>query len=122
MDEYTKDLVRKTILEMDTAIKEHKERDNTFTFSILEQAKKYMQMFLDEADRTDWIPCGERLPDIPEENPYLDNKRLEMYLVDVGVKYPIRAFWNGKAFTDGWVEWNAIAWMPLPEPYKHEKK
>lgn len=68
-----------------------------------------------------WIPCSERLPEEPEENPELDYKPLELYLVSIpGVKYPFRAFWNGKFFTDGWDKVDAIAWMPLPAPYQKE--
>lgn len=65
-----------------------------------------------------WIPVEERLPEAPEENPIFDNKPLELYLVDIGVKYPIRAFWNGREFTDGWSILKVIAWQPLPEQYR----
>lgn len=65
-----------------------------------------------------WISVEERLPEVPEENPIFDNKPLELYLVDIGAEYPIRAFWNGSDFTDGWTILKAIAWQPLPEPYK----
>lgn len=69
-----------------------------------------------------WIPCEERLPEVPEENPLFDNKPLELYLVDIGIKYPIRAFWNGREFTDGWSILKVIAWQPLPKSYKPEEK
>jgi len=36
-------------------------------------------------------------------------------------KYPFRAFWNGKFFTDGLNKVDAVAWMPLPSPYHPEK-
>ncbi len=65
-----------------------------------------------------WIPVEKKLPEVPEENPIFDNKPLELYLVDIGAEYPIRAFWNGSDFTDGWTILKAIAWQPLPEPYK----
>ena len=69
-----------------------------------------------------WIPCSERLPEEPEENPELDYKPLELYLVSIpGVKYPFRAFWNGECFTDGWYKVDAVAWMPLPSSYQPEK-
>ena len=69
-----------------------------------------------------WIPCSERLPEEPEENPEFEGKPVELYLVSFkGIKYPWRAFWNGKDFTDGWDIVNPEAWMPLPEPYKPEK-
>ena len=71
---------------------------------------------------TNWIPCSERLPEEPGENPEFDGKPLELYLVSFkGTKYPWRAFWNGKNFTDGWSIVHPEAWMPLPEPYKPEK-
>ena len=30
-----------------------------------------------------WIPCSERLPEQPKENPVFDGKELELYLVTV---------------------------------------
>ena len=68
-----------------------------------------------------WVPCSERLPEEPEENPDFDYKPLELYLV-CGSKeeYPFRAFWNGKFFTDGWYKLEVAAWMPLPSPYQKE--
>lgn len=74
-----------------------------------------------DADVFSWIPVEERLPEIPEENPFLENKLLELYLVDIGEKYPIRAFWNRSVFTDGWSILDVKAWMPLPEPYKERE-
>lgn len=68
-----------------------------------------------------WIPVDERLPEEPKENPVFDDKPLELYLVDMGGSYPLRAFWNGKRFTDGWSVLNVIAWRPLPEPYSPER-
>ena len=68
-----------------------------------------------------WIPVDDRLPEGPKENPVFDDKPLELYLVDMGGSYPLRAFWNGKEFTDGWIVLNVIAWMPLPEPYSPER-
>ena len=72
-------------------------------------------------DNDGWIPVDERLPEEPKENPVFDDKPLELYLVDMGGSYPLRAFWNGKQFTDGWSVLNVIAWRPLPEPYRPER-
>lgn len=69
-------------------------------------------------DNDGWIPVDERLPEEPEENPVFNDKPLELYLVDMGGSYPLRAFWNGKKFTDGWSALDVKAWMPLPEPYR----
>lgn len=69
-----------------------------------------------------WIPVEKELPPAPEENPFFDGKPVEMYLVSLkGTKYPWRAFWTGKNFTDGWSIVHPEAWMPLPEEYKPEK-
>ena len=69
-----------------------------------------------------WIPCSERLPDEPKENPFFEGKPLELYLVSMKHgEYPFSAFWNGKDFTDGWSVVHPEAWMPLPEPYNPEK-
>lgn len=66
-----------------------------------------------------WIPVEERMPEEPKANPQFEGKKIELYLVTVnGTKYPFRAFWNGKFFTDGWSKCEVIAWRPLPEPYK----
>ena len=72
-------------------------------------------------DNDVWIPVDERLPEEPKENPVFDDKPLELYLVDMGGSYPLRAFWNGKQFTDGWSVLNVIAWRPLPDPYRPER-
>lgn len=69
-------------------------------------------------DNNGWIPCSKELPPQPKENPIFDSKPLELYLVtEKYADYPIRAFWNGKFFTDGWSKVDVLAWQPLPEPY-----
>lgn len=66
-----------------------------------------------------WIPCERELPPQPKENPIFEYKPLELYLVtDKDVDYPLRAFWNGKCFTDGWFKLEVSAWQPLPAPYQ----
>lgn len=82
-----------------------------------------------ELTKQKWIPCSERKPEYPKENPMFDGKHLEMYLVTVNCEssnlyqvYPFRAFWNGHLFTDGWEILDVIAWMHLPKPYKGEDK
>lgn len=67
----------------------------------------------------EWIPCSEALPPKPKENRAFDKK--PAYLVSVnGEDYPYRATWNGRYFMDGFLILEAVAWMPLPEPYKGE--
>lgn len=69
-----------------------------------------------------WISVKWLLPEKPKENPVFDGKELELYLVDIGANYPLRAFWNGKKFTDGWSILNVKAWQPLPKRYRPERK
>lgn len=81
----------------------------------LAAAKQIMEVL--KQRKTGWIPAKERLPKEPKQNPKLDDRPMEMYLVDNGEDYPFRAFWNGKYFHDGWRRLDVLAWMPLPEPY-----
>lgn len=81
-----------------------------------------LQELVDKADSFEWIPVSERLPEPPRENPALDYKPLEVYLVSVSDEgYPIRAFWDGKNFGAGMFKLDVKAWMPLPKPYKEKE-
>lgn len=86
-----------------------------------QQGKLIVEIAADEFNNG-WIPCSERLPEEPKENPILDYKPLELYLVSVeGADYSFRAFWNGEIFFDGFSKLeNVIAWQPLPEVYKKQ--
>lgn len=85
--------------------------------------KWYLKGYEDGKKSNDgWIPVEERLPEKPKETPVFDGKELELYLVDIGANYPLRAFWNGQKFTDGWSVLNVKAWQPLPKRYRPERK
>lgn len=95
-----------------------------FCFNILQKiiSKKELKDTLLRGQQMKWIPCSERLPEEPKENPVFDGKCLEVYLVTTKYgSYPFRAFWDGINFTDGWQILDAIAWMTLPEPYREEE-
>ena len=90
-----------------------------------EETAKAIELGIQALKENTWIPCSERMPEEPKENPVFDGKYLEVYLVttkygsnEQDKVYPFRAFWNGINFTDGWNILDVIAWMPLPEPYK----
>lgn len=87
------------------------------TVVLLDDVEEILEKHMNEG----WIQVEERLPEEPEENPVFDDKPLELYLVDIGGSYPLRAFWNGKKFTDGWSALDVKAWMPLPDPYHPER-
>lgn len=88
---------------------------------LIDLSIKYSEEYINTSTDTSsgWIPCSERLPEMPKENPLFEYKPLEVYLVSLSsTDYPWRAFWNGKYFTDGFSKVEPIAWMPLPAPYK----
>ena len=121
-------VLEKILEEIDKTEENYSHRGHSPTFlkgacNMYADVKGIIRSHMDEVPDTnigDWIPVSERLPEMPEENPILDNKPLEIYIVDIGEHYPFRAFWNGKNFTDGWNILKVIAWKPLPEPYKEE--
>lgn len=92
-----------------------------------EETTKAIELGIQALKENTWIPCSERPPEEPKENPVFDGKYLEVYLVttkygsnEQDKVYPFRAFWNGINFTDGRRILDVIAWMSLPEPYKGE--
>lgn len=114
--------LEKILKEIDQEVKEYMEIDfgdeyNCGIKDMAKMAKKIIRKHMNDG----WIPVEERLPEDPKENPAFDDKPLELYLVDMGGSYPLRAFWNGKRFTDGWSILDVKAWRPLPEPYHPER-
>ena len=74
---------------------------------------------LPSAEKTDWIPCSEQMPEVCD-------RVLVTVLVD-GERYVDTAIAGGTYIDDffdthiDWDEGNSphiIAWMPLPKPYK----
>lgn len=74
--------------------------------------------------RVDWIPVTERLPD------GCDDVLITVQIPDEGDDlFVLVGWWN--ATLKSWavydepgskIEYNVIAWAPLPEPYKGEKR
>lgn len=102
-------------------ILQYRKDNNLYAGKQVVEIEKIIRSHMDDIPNDGWIPVEERLPETPKENLAFDNKPVELYLVDIGHEYPIRAFWNGKNFVDGWSVLKAIAWRPLPEPYKPKK-
>lgn len=59
-------------------------------------------------ERTRWIPCSERLPDMPGD--YQVCTKNEYY----GTKNVSKRYFNGVCWSGRWT--NITHWMPLPEP------
>ena len=101
----------------------HEQLDEYNVYSVDEIFEMIDEQPTVEAKPVEWIPCSERLPEEPNENPIFEGNPLELYLVSVKyADYPFRAFWNGKFFTDGFSKLKVIAWMPLPAPYNADMR
>lgn len=61
-----------------------------------------------EAHKQRWIPCSERMPDMPGD--YLVCTKNEYY----GTKNVSKRYFNGGCWSGRWT--NITHWMPLPEP------
>ena len=125
--------LEKTLLEIECSIKDHKRRGNTHTQSVLEQARDIIWMCVQEArtpsklkeilerkasrDTGGWIPVEERLPE--DAGTYMITAT-EGKLVHVTF-----AKWQNRYkkfdMTGRRSRWKAIAWQPLPEPYRPER-
>lgn len=94
---------------------------------LADTALKIMELLMDGyrpyTIMQEWMPVGERLPE--ESDPVLlyyerdswqDNKRLRVKDIDKGWQ------WDGFWHVDGVSGVKAIAWMPLPQPYKEGEK
>lgn len=97
-------------------------KKNSIFETITNVEGKNIYEMIEESKVNEWVLVEERLPDIPTPNDYFDNKHIELYLVDIGDRYPLRAIRNGKIFTDGFHELDVIKWMPLPKLYRKDEK
>lgn len=80
-------------------------------------ALKYMVaigMAIEALKRTQWIPCSERLPE--------NSRSVLIFSKNGGVAEG--CYTEAKGWLQfRWIAYvDAIAWMPLPEPYREEKK
>lgn len=119
--------LEKTLLEIESSIKDHKRRGNTHTQSVLEQARDIIGMcaqaartpsdlkeILDRETTGGWIPVEERLPD-ESLNSVIgwDEYRERCCFVQYyGGKWSLRADREPIKI---------IAWRPLPEPHHPER-
>lgn len=81
---------------------------------------------MDEVENDGWIPVEERLPEDNHKGIYdMQLVTLEDGEVCMGVyNNREKEWWTRKQEGERWYtnKHNVIAWQPLPEPYKEEKK
>lgn len=129
--------IEKTLAEIKTAIKSNRERDNTFTAGVLEDAYKIIQKLKDTSTNNGWIPISERLPKehasvfakfkgTDKWNNAMFEKISDIVNVTV-VDESGEGVTTHAHLVDG--KWSCdllkvnkayriTAWQPLPEPYK----
>lgn len=74
------------------------------------------------SEKDDWIPCSERLPEVPEgiEDDYCPEFNVTIKGADKATTLKFAP--NGTWFDDSGEVYNVIAWKPLPEPYRAADK
>lgn len=89
--------------------------------------QQYDKGYEDAKREQQWIPCSERLPQWGEDClvtvkfKYEWEKEYE-YHTDVGSYRPDGKWNTYNDWYEGQEYFEAIAWMPLPEPYKESEK
>ena len=79
--------------------------------------KKIMNMLYDELHKKDWIPCSERMPEVPEGT---DDEDCPEYIVTIEASKEatvLKCDPSGTWFDDLGCVYDVTAWQPLPEPY-----
>ena len=108
--------LEKTLMEIESAIKDHERRGNTHTQSVLQIAHEIIAVCAKYA-RT--------LPDLEERLPEeVDERQDILILLSSGrmvVANYVKTANKGKIFFDGYDMFHPVAWQLLPEPYKPEK-
>lgn len=82
--------------------------DDTYDITIHCESEEEQQKAIEQLKSLQWIPCSERLPKYGEA--VLTVNEDEDYEINHVIDED-----NGEWFFD-----DAIAWMPLPEPYKEK--
>lgn len=128
--------LEKTLLEIESSIKDHERRGNTHTQSVLEQARDIIGMCaqaartpsdLKEILRTHagWIPVEERLPEVDEDTEEtIEDDDCPEYIVTIrGASESTTLKYNpdGTCFDENGCIYDVIAWRPLPETYQAER-
>ena len=97
-------------------------RYEPYTTIVVETEEEFNELNkrLELAEKMQWIPCSERLPEI-REGLYSSNCVLTTMVSAGGSSFVCVGFYHkGIGWINGINDEKVIAWMPLPEPYKGE--
>lgn len=102
--------------------------DDTYDVTIHCETEEERKKVIERLESTNWIPANERLPE--EDGRYLVTFKYGIKVCMVGygsckrtvLGYPIGHGWYSLEEAQYYAEDSIIAWMPLPNPYKEDKK
>lgn len=69
-----------------------------------------------------WIPCSERLPEVPENTDDEDCPEFNVMIKDASIATTLKYSPDGAWFDDLGQVYEVIMWMPLPEPWEGDSK
>ena len=79
-------------------------------------------MISDTPKQGEWIPCSERLPEVPEDTDDKDCPEFNVMIKDASIATTLKYSPDGAWFDDLGQVYEVIVWMPLPEPWKGDSK
>ena len=75
---------------------------------------------VESADK--WIPCSERLPEVPEDTDDKDCPEFNVMIEGASIATTLKYSLDGAWFDDLGQVYEVIVWMPLPEPWEGDLK
>lgn len=82
-----------------------------------------MLQLIDEQPKVgEWIPCSERLPEVPEDTDDEDCPEFNVMIKGASVATTLKYSPDGAWFDDLGRVYEVIVWMPLPEPWEGDSK
>lgn len=88
-------------------------------FWINKSALNTILHIIDEQPKAgEWIPCSERLPEMPEDTDDKDCPEFNVMIKGASVATTLKYSPDGAWFDDLGQVYEVIAWMPLPEPWE----
>ena len=79
-----------------------------------------MQLIDEQLKVNEWIPCSERLPEVPEDTDDEDCPEFNVMIKGASIATTLKYSPDGAWFDDLGQVYEVIMWMPLPEPWKGE--